>query len=52
LESAADDGFPCYPYFAKDPNLEPLRAQPRFVALLTTLQRQSERFKKLADARL
>ena len=50
LEAAADDGFPCYPYFANDPNLEPLRAQPRFQGLMTTLQRQSDRFKQLAAA--
>jgi DNA-binding winged helix-turn-helix (wHTH) protein/Flp pilus assembly protein TadD len=49
LEAAADDGFPCFPYFARDPNLEPLRSQPRFVALMTTLQRQSARFQKLAE---
>ena len=49
LETAADDGFPCYPYFANDPNLEALRTQPRFHALLTTLQRQSERFSKIAE---
>ncbi|HVJ29709.1 MAG TPA: tetratricopeptide repeat protein, partial [Gammaproteobacteria bacterium] len=50
LEAAADDGFPCYPYFANDPNLERLRAEPRFVALMTVLQRQSARFKKFAEA--
>ena len=49
LEAAADDGFPCYPYFANDPNLEALRTQPRFHALMTTLQRQSERFSKIAE---
>jgi len=50
LEAAADDGFPCYPYFANDPNLEALRGEPHFVALLTTLRRQSERFKQMAES--
>ncbi len=29
LEAAADDGFPCHPYFEADPNLESLRRYPR-----------------------
>jgi DNA-binding winged helix-turn-helix (wHTH) protein/TolB-like protein len=38
LERAADTGFPCYPWFARDPLLDPVRLQPRFVKLLARLQ--------------
>ncbi|HEX5650426.1 MAG TPA: winged helix-turn-helix domain-containing protein [Steroidobacteraceae bacterium] len=48
LESAADDGFPCYPYFAADPNLEPLRGDPLFAALISSLHRQWLRFTAMA----
>ncbi len=30
LEQTADDGFPCYPLFLNDPNLDPIRSEPRF----------------------
>ena len=39
LEEAADDGFPCYPLFARDAQLDGLRKDPRFVALLARLER-------------
>ncbi|MGD9629419.1 MAG: tetratricopeptide repeat protein [Pyrinomonadaceae bacterium] len=45
LETAADGGFPNYPYFSLDPNLERLRKHPRFVAFMTKLRSQWERFK-------
>jgi DNA-binding winged helix-turn-helix (wHTH) protein/tetratricopeptide (TPR) repeat protein len=48
LEVAADDGFPCFSYFATDPNLERLRGHRRFIALLSTLHRQRERLEKMA----
>jgi DNA-binding winged helix-turn-helix (wHTH) protein len=51
LKVTADDGFPCYPYFANDPNLDSLRARPRFHALMSTLERQWDRFKKIASQR-
>jgi tetratricopeptide (TPR) repeat protein/predicted Ser/Thr protein kinase len=34
LENAADDGFPCYPLFANDTNLDALRHDERFIKLL------------------
>ena len=40
---AADDGFPCYPLFAKDAQLDPLRSNPRFVALMRRLKSEYER---------
>ena len=38
LERAADTGFPCYPWFEKDPLLNPVRHNPGFVRLLERLQ--------------
>jgi hypothetical protein len=45
LRRAADDGFPCYPLFDKDPNLDNLRQDPGFLALMTELRPQWERWK-------
>ena len=38
LERAADTGFPCYPWFQKDPMLDPIRAEPGFIRLLERLR--------------
>ena len=38
LQSAADNGFPCYPLFASDKFLDGVRKNPRFIALLTKLE--------------
>ena len=46
LEDAADNGFPCYPLFAKDTQLDSLRKEPRFIALMTRLERDWEERKK------
>lgn len=48
LEAAADDGFPCYSYFQRDPNLESLHAHPRFVDLMSSLLTQWRHFKRMA----
>lgn len=40
IEAAADDGFPCFTYFERDPNLEALREHPRFVGLMAALRKQ------------
>jgi len=45
LEAAADDGFPCYPYFERDPNLDPLRNSPRFAELMSALRRRWRQFR-------
>jgi tetratricopeptide (TPR) repeat protein len=50
LEAAAEDGFPCYPFFEIDPTLNSLRNQPKFVALMAKLKAQTERFRALAAA--
>jgi eukaryotic-like serine/threonine-protein kinase len=44
LETTADDGFPCYPLFAKDAQLDNLRKDPRFLTLMARLRRQWERY--------
>jgi tetratricopeptide (TPR) repeat protein len=51
LEDAADDGFPCYPYFEADPNLESLQGHPRFTALMSTLRQGWQRFARIAPRR-
>jgi tetratricopeptide (TPR) repeat protein len=38
LRSAAEDGFPCYPWFERDPCLESLRDDPRFTQLIQELR--------------
>jgi TolB-like protein/DNA-binding winged helix-turn-helix (wHTH) protein/tetratricopeptide (TPR) repeat protein len=40
LESAATDGFPCYPMFERDTNLDNLRNDEAFVDLLAKLKQQ------------
>jgi len=38
LERAADTGFPCWPFFKIDPNLQNVRHEPAFVQLVTDLE--------------
>ncbi len=47
LAAAAREGFPCYPYFASDPDLASLRNEPAFQALLERLRTEWEHFKAL-----
>lgn len=44
LQLAADDGFPCYPLFDSDEGLKDLRQNPRFIALLSKMKQQWERY--------
>jgi hypothetical protein len=47
LQSAADDGFPCYPLFVADTQLDGLRSDPAFIAMMASLKRDwTERSKK------
>jgi len=48
LEAAADDGFPCYPCFARDPNLAVLRGFSRFDDLMSQLRKQCGRFRQMS----
>ena len=50
VEAAADDGFPCYPCFARDPNLDMIRAFPPFVDLMSRQRKQWRHFKQLLRA--
>jgi eukaryotic-like serine/threonine-protein kinase len=45
LQAAADDGFPCYPLFERDPYLRRLRKDPRFIALMAKLKEQWEQYR-------
>jgi hypothetical protein len=45
LQLAADDGFPCYPLFEGDPNLNNLRRDQHFIAFMAKLKEQWERYK-------
>jgi TolB-like protein/DNA-binding winged helix-turn-helix (wHTH) protein/Flp pilus assembly protein TadD len=45
LRIAADDGFPCYPLFEKDPDLDHLRKDPRFIRFMAELHAQWEHYK-------
>lgn len=47
LEVAADDGFPCYPLFERDANLDNLRQDARFVTFLANQKQQWEHYRTL-----
>ena len=40
LRRAAETGWPCYPYFARDPNLDRVRSDPQFVTFMKQLKAQ------------
>ena len=43
LRKAAAEGFPCYPYYASDPNLSALKGDPVFESFMAGLQKDWER---------
>jgi tetratricopeptide (TPR) repeat protein len=47
LEAAADDGFPCYPLFERDPNLDNLRQDARFITFLAKQKQQWEYYRTI-----
>jgi len=47
LEAAADDGFPCYPLFERDSNLNNLRQDARFVTFLAKQRQQWEYYRTI-----
>jgi len=46
LREAADDGFPCYPLFEHDSNLNHLRNNPRFLTFMAEQKKQWEYFRE------
>jgi DNA-binding winged helix-turn-helix (wHTH) protein/Tfp pilus assembly protein PilF len=46
LREAAETGFPCYPLFAHDPNLDRIRNDPRFQTFLADMLKQSVSLRK------
>lgn len=46
LKIAADDGFPCYPLFEHDSNLDHLRNDPGFLSFLREQKKQWEYFRE------
>lgn len=48
LEVTAESGFPNYPYFEIDPNLNSVRKDQRFIVFMSKLKMQWERFKALS----
>ena len=44
LRQAAETGWPCYPYFARDPNLDNIRSDPGFVAFMRELKARWARY--------
>lgn len=45
LRVAADDGFPCYPLFEHDSNLDHLRNEPHFLSFIAEQKKQWEYFR-------
>jgi len=43
LRQTAEGGWPCYPYFARDPNLDRVRRDSEFVAFMKQLKAQWQR---------
>lgn len=46
MREAAETGFPCYPLFARDPNLDPIRQDARFQAFLADVEKHSASLRK------
>ncbi len=47
LETAASDGFPCYPLFETETDLNKLRQDARFLELMAKLKRQWDDYKSI-----
>jgi hypothetical protein len=45
--STAADGFPCYPLFETDSNLNNLRQEARFIIFMTKLKQQWEAYRTM-----
>ena len=49
LRASADDGFPCYPWFERDPSLDGLRGDADFLRLMTDLRKRWEHYKTISE---
>ena len=47
LQVAADDGFPCYPLFESDTNLDKIRRDARFLTFMAKLRQQWEYYRTI-----
>jgi len=45
LKKASSEGLPCYPLYERDPDLDSLRKDPEFIALLLELKAQAVRLR-------
>ena len=45
LKKASSEGLPCYPLYERDPDLDSLRKDPEFIALLLELKAQADRLR-------
>ena len=45
LQAAAEDGFPCYPLFERDPFLDHLRKDQHFIAMMAKLKEEWEAYR-------
>jgi len=50
LDRTERDGFFCYPIFARDPWLDPLRGDARFVAILKRAEERMRNAQRAFDA--
>jgi TolB-like protein/DNA-binding SARP family transcriptional activator len=51
LRRAAEEGFPCYPLFARDPALDGIRDDPGFIAFLADLREEYEGYRAAFGSR-
>ena len=49
LTNAAQNGFPCYPFFEQDRLLKPLRGDTRFTSLMQKLREECSTYRRLYD---
>jgi len=49
LRMAAEDGYPCYPLFEKDANLDTIRQNPKFQSFLSAQKQEWEYYKSLSQ---
>ncbi len=49
LQMAAEDGYPCYPLFEKDANLDTIRQNPKFQSFLSAQKQEWEYYKSLSQ---